>query len=485
MSRLMKLFCCFFTSGKQMFSFREKTQVTTFANELPTGKKNVYTWGMRYWWILLFLLMLGCREKEIRPMLTETPAPMMPTIAPTEEIATPSPNTSEDGSAELEYEDRFTLKLWVPPNFSHLDDTEASRQFKSQLDLFERTHPEVKLDVQNKIVSGLGGIVNYLETGQVIAPSVLPDVALLPNNLLPILAKEKLIFPLDSFVSDDLLRLDGLYKVATEIGKVGDVLYGYPMGLTDYSHIAYDQTAISGTLSTHWSDMLGNPSAKLLLSADPNLLSSLLVQLYLSNNLSLVKDGEFNLEIGPLTKSFGYLATGLASKFLVAESFTLSPEDAWNSYFRGEGTMTIVDAAQFLPRWQKNRQIWFAPIPGIEGAAPPLVNGWVWIITTPDSVRQSLSAELIANLSTEQYLGTWSEQIPLLPANANAFNYWEANPYTKFLQQELARAHAFPTDFDLTQRANLAASVNNLLLDTTLNPPDVAQKALATLFPNK
>lgn len=439
---------------------------------------------MRHWWVLFCLLVLGCGEKQVRPILsTETPISIIPTIVPTE-VVTPNSDAISTGTAESASQTRFTLKIWVPSLFSPFGDRVASQQFQSQLDLFDRTHPEVKLDVQLKTVAGQGGIVNYLQTGHTIAPTALPDIALLPNDVLPMLAKEKLIFPLDAFVGDELLRLDDLYAASVSMGKVEELLYGYPVGLSDYFHIAYNRTAISETFPIHWGDLLGNQSMKMVLSADSNVLSSLLLQLYLSNNVSLIKNGVVDLQSGPLTKSFGYLSSGVTSKFLVAESFSLpTKEDAWDNYVRGEGSLTIVDAAQFFMRREQNTDIGFAAIPGIEDSAPPLVTGWLWVITTPDSARQALSAELIAHLTGEQYLGQWSEKIPILPANANAFNYWKPNEYTQFLKQELFRAHTIPPSLDMRQRTDLAASVTMIFNDPTLNAPNLTQKALATLFP--
>jgi ABC-type glycerol-3-phosphate transport system substrate-binding protein len=75
----------------------------------------------------------------------------------------------------------------------------------------------------------------------------------------------------------------------------------------------------------------------------------------------------------------------------------------------------------------------------------PLVDGWVWAISTTQPNRRDIAAELIAFLVNETNLGEWSQESKELPARRQALTQWPGgDAYVNFIQLELERAQANP-----------------------------------------
>jgi ABC-type glycerol-3-phosphate transport system substrate-binding protein len=125
----------------------------------------------------------------------------------------------------------------------------------------------------------------------------------------------------------------------------------------------------------------------------------------------------------------------------------------------------------------------FAPVPGLEDALAPLVEGWVWVVTTPDAVRQQRAMELIAWLALPENLAPWSQASRLVPARRSALALWTpANDYFNFLASELERAAPFPiATSDSVLNALAIAAVD--VLSLARSPAAAAQEAVEALRP--
>jgi hypothetical protein len=68
----------------------------------------------------------------------------------------------------------------------------------------------------------------------------------------------------------------------------------------------------------------------------------------------------------------------------------------------------------------------------------------------------------LALLVAEPFLGTWSYQSRILPAQRQAFSQWPAtDPYVTFLKQELERARPYP----LSRNSSIIVALSDAVFD--------------------
>jgi ABC-type glycerol-3-phosphate transport system substrate-binding protein len=144
----------------------------------------------------------------------------------------------------------------------------------------------------------------------------------------------------------------------------------------------------------------------------------------------------------PLVAALQYLIDARDKGFFAPESATISTTDqTWQSFLSGAGNIAQTTADHFLGQTVSGLPIAYTVIPGIDRPLTPLVDGWVWAVTTSDPDRQESAAILIQELTAPANLAVWSYESNILPARRDAFDAWpEQDPYLDFARQELERA---------------------------------------------
>lgn len=119
----------------------------------------------RAWWSvfsgLVLLLLTAC----VAP--TPSPAPSPP---PTEPLPSPTPTPPLPGPLIT------TLTIWLPEDLSPYRDEAGADLLAGRLADFGAAHPDLQVQVVIKKSRGRGGVLDFLRTASVAAPSVLPDL---------------------------------------------------------------------------------------------------------------------------------------------------------------------------------------------------------------------------------------------------------------------------------------------------------------------
>ena len=100
-------------------------------------------------------------------------------------VSTPSPETTPDIAIPTTAvtETRPSLRVWIPPEIA-LSTEEGAAILNAQLAAYRSNHPDIDLTVEQKSVSGQGGILNYLRTGRTVAPLFCPILSPSPQTSL-------------------------------------------------------------------------------------------------------------------------------------------------------------------------------------------------------------------------------------------------------------------------------------------------------------
>lgn len=418
-------------------------------------------------WLLFFLpvaLLVACDREaaEITPEAIPTATSPAQTIpVPTPEPAT-TPIVGETPSAAQQ---TITLTVWTRPDVLPSTEEPGGAALLEQLTAFDAQHAELNLLVEAKTSSGQGGALSYLRTGRTVAPSVLPDLLLLPAAQLAEAAAEGLVYPLDAVLSAEMAG--ALYPAARALGQVEGVTYGYPYALTNVQHLVYDTAAITRTLPATWSQLLGAEGAtRLIFPAAGQDGARLTLQLYLAAGGALRSgSGQIALETEPLTAALSQLEQAYAGGRILPESATATTlEQTWQIFQNSTANIVLSDATTYQRLDQPAGRYAFALLPGFEAALPLRSGALLWVVTTPDPVRQGLALELVDWLTAPPNLAAWSYAADAVPARPDALALWPAgDTHAAFLRRMLPDARPYPAEASPTLLAALVEATENVI----------------------
>jgi maltose-binding protein MalE len=401
------------------------------------------------------------------PELAETPA-----LQSTPDIALPITTTETTPS----------LTIWIPPDTVLMDEAGAAA-FSDQLLTFNANHPDLETHVEQKPVTGPGGILSYLRTGSAVAPSILPDLIVLPSSQLKTAVADGVIYPIEETLEPALF--EDLYPAAQTMAQVNEQYYGYPFAITDLTHLAYQTNVITTTPPLRWNNFIENPEANFVFPAAGPAATRLVLQLYLAGGGNLVNEaGQPALDAPILTQALQPFQQGRASSFILLQSSSMASfADSWESFQAGTAVFTLTDAHHYLANRTPEIQPGFAVLPGLSTPLAPAVGGWVWAISAAEPGQRDLAAELISLLVNDVNLGEWSQQSRQLPARRSAMAQWPSDDvYTNFIKLELERAQANPINGNDPVWAVLEDAIFDVV-SFTKTAQEAAAEAITALQP--
>jgi ABC-type glycerol-3-phosphate transport system substrate-binding protein len=375
-----------------------------------------------------------------------------------------------------------TLTFWTTPEISPRSGVAGGDILAGQLAAFREAHPDVQLDVAFKATTGTGSTLSYLRSGRGVAPSILPDLVLLPTDQLAQAAADQLIVPLDNLLPPEMI--EDLYPAARSMAQVDGQTVGYPFALTNLQHASYNPAIITDTLPVTWPALEAHPMATFAFPAAGAEGGELALQLYLAAGGQLTDSAnQPTLQVEPLLLVLNLLSQGRNSGLIVPQSNNaLTLEDVWRLFEEGSAAVVETKASFYLSRRDTaliGSQV--GPIPGPDGPVTPLVRGWAWAISAQEPAQQALAVELLTWLAAGPNLGDWSWQSRNLPARRLAFEQWPADDgYINFLQIQLEQAIPYPAAANSTVMTALNAAVYDVI-SLGQSPQVAAEEAAAAV----
>jgi ABC-type glycerol-3-phosphate transport system substrate-binding protein len=376
----------------------------------------------------------------------------------------------------------LTFTVWTVPEISTDSTIPGGDILAGQMEAFNLTHPDISLQVEQKSVLGQGSILNYLRTGRDVAPTVLPDVVLIPSGQLPDMVADEQIFPLGAL--EEAMYTD-LFPVAREMATVDGELMGYPYTISHLDHLAYDGTIITTAIPTTWNELVNLQGGTFVFPAAGPAGAELLLQFYLEQGGTLTdEDGTVRLETEPLATALSQFFGASANDFIFPESDNLNNlQDTWRLYQENAASIALSEAEVMLPPRTQGATSRFAVIPGTTNTFSPLVSSWIWAVSTPDPARQSIAAEFISWLGSAANMGEWSLQSGQIPSRRTAFEAWPAgDAYYNFLRDQADIAEPLPPAATTTVMNALTAALVSVL-NGSETPAGAAQTAAEAVNP--
>lgn len=328
-----------------------------------------------------------------------------------------------------------------------------------------------------KAEEGTGGLLDSMLTAKAAAPLALPDLILLPHTQLTAAVESQLLFPLAGLT--ETLDSDDWYSFAVEMSRVEGASYGVPFA-ADALILAYRPAAVV-QVPSDWQTLLDSGLPLGFAAGDPDALFTL-TQLSSVAASSEQDSAEFGFSEQHLTEVFEFLGAAHEQEIF---PFWLSQyqtaEQTWQAF--SEGRVPMVAAWTSRTFDSRNVDISAAPLTTSEGEPFTLVKGWVWAVSTFDSDRAELAADLAEFLTSPEFIAQWTAAAGLLPPRHSSLSAWPPGDKQTLASQVVDSAAALPDVATLDLWGSPLAQAVVALLKEELTPAEAVQQVLDQVQP--
>ena len=420
--------------------------------------------------LLVFISFAGCSGEAILdtvfPSGTET---VIPDTIQTEQPPLGTPPASDGDLSEatptiqgtVETNEDFIVRqselvVWIPEEFSILDDSPASLLLKQRIEDFERQNPGMVVTVRVKASSGTGGILNSLKNTKIAASTALPHLVLLPAADLPDAVAQQLILPVEDFSQHN--NPATYFNYAQEMANHDGVAYGFPFVGDALVGVASEN--MGDVNFTSWDEIRAEKEPLYFAANNPQ--ASLTVSQYLSTG-------------GALEDEQGHATFAADSLMIVMNAFDLNTrnnifsdsfatlntsEDVWSLFENGEANWVINWASKALQSDLPQLQIFQLPSLGTEAYVS--ANGWVWTIVNSDNLMNDTLSAFIAFLNDPEFLAEYSQAAGYLPVMPDSLSLYEDDGSLNRLSNILLAAHTY-------SRNDLILELGPIFRDATMS----------------
>jgi ABC-type glycerol-3-phosphate transport system substrate-binding protein len=321
---------------------------------------------------------------------------------------------------------------------------QASTVLTQQIAAFAATQPDVHVQVLTKRAKGPSDILELMQTSAPVAPSFLPDVALLDLAQIPAATQSGLLRPLNGLVSDDTFA--DLFPCAAQAGHPDERWLAVTYAV-DMEHLAYNSARISLPPIT-WAQVLSAPQTYLFPAGinGGTMADALWAQYAATGGRWMDASGQPLLDVVPLTQMLNQLKAALQTGAVSANVLNFaSADETWQAYLGQPGQIVNVRASRFIAQRTVISGTLAASLPGYDGPARPIARGWAFVVPTRDPARAAFAAALVKWLVSPENEGAWARAANLIPARRSAFERWyPPDTYAAFVRQELEHAMVPP-----------------------------------------
>ena len=417
--------------------------------------------------LIVLILLIACNgetnpfELSNQPSTTTTHSPLLPI---TSMPSSPQPQELQRG-----------LNVWLPPQFEPNSEQLPARLLSDRLQAFYEQFPNLPIEVRIKAEEGPGGMLEALSTASEAAPLALPDLVLLPRELVAPLAQQGILHPLDGYaqLSDD----QKWYPYARQLATVENTPFGIPF-VGDALVLAYPES-LATELPLNWNDWLVSRYNLGFAGADPQ--ASVLLALYLQGGGAIRNaQGRPILEEAVLTElleniSYAYRQGKLPVWVTQAESDQLVSQ----SLAEGKIDSGFVWGSTYLSR---NSQEWRVSAGFLANKTTvTLAQGWVWASTSPIHDQIGLSFQLATFLSEPEFMATYADAADFLPTRSEAFSFWQDSEQAKEFETVSQLAQTIPPNALSDPIAIALRNAFIAVIKDRISPQQAATDAIASL----
>jgi ABC-type glycerol-3-phosphate transport system substrate-binding protein len=374
------------------------------------------------------------------------------------------------------------IQVWWGDGLYDTRDQQLTDLLRSQVDSFNRSSPQFRVELRIKPSQGNGSILNTLSTGQPVAPSALPHLILLPHHDLDRAAQLGLVQDLEAWIPDTLR--ESLLPSALLLGRSRGLQYGLPYALV-IQHLIYRSSAFSEPPLTFPAVLSGDLPFWLPSGTAPNgIVNGVVLAQYLQAGGRLSDEtNKPTLDAEPLTIILNFYEQGLARAVFTANLLNYqNSRDYANLLGQNRAGLAILDSTTYLNLRELLNAYLPAPLPTADGSGPLVLEGWVWALTTANPDLQSGALEFVEWMMRPDQQAVYSEGLGVLPSQRSALRLWADEDYTRLILNWLEH---HPLIVEVVENSNAAAQLQAAFIAVLNGTPtdEAVRNALAALSP--
>lgn len=431
------------------------------------------------------LMLTACQNSELgaeqnqalsaAPIAATTFPAIMPTMTATPTLAAKATPT----------ENVITLTFWTVEPVSPKAQGEAGKFISNGLQAFERNNPDLKINLLLKKASGKGGVLDFLRTAKEVAPTILPDVAVMNATDLPQAYAEGLLQPLDNRLDRSIVQ--DLLPAARRMGTFNERLIGIPLGL-EMEHTVYN-TKIITTAPLLWTDVLSSNTRYLFPAKGINgLINDVTLSQYFSAGGTFRTDeGKLTINDQVLRQVLNFYQQAVAQRIIDTDILqAASTEELWPVYLKSRAGLAQISVRQYLADRASLQNTTFTPLPvqKLSNTPVPISHGWALVLITEDITRQRAALRLMEWFLSSSNNAAWNQLNNAIPTRDTAYKQVAGDdPYWVFLTEQLNNAQPQPGFDGYNQVGRIIQQAIEQVIRGEASPDQAAATAMDALTP--
>ncbi len=389
---------------------------------------------------------------------TDTENPLISTeeTGTAEVIATATTAASEIAAETQEFTvEQSELVVWVPEEFSILEETSASIIFQQRIEEFERENPGIVVVVRVKASNGSGSILDSLRNTKAAATTALPQVALLSRADMEDAVSLGLLLPIEDFFSSE--NPTTYFQFAHEIAELDGIRFGLPFAGDALVGIA--NSSFSDLDFASWDEVRAKKVPLYFAANSPQ--ATFFISQYLSTGGKLLDEqGHASFTDENLLTVLDSFEQSVRDKIYQEDFSTLNTgEDVWSLLEDGTAKWEINWYSKVNQSDLSGLQVFQIPSAGEESYTS--AKGWLWVIVNKEEDVDETVTGFITFFSDAQFLADFTQASGYLPVLPASLNLYEDADMVERLSNILAAAHALPEN-------ELVLELGPVFRDTTL-----------------
>lgn len=321
------------------------------------------------------------------------PVIINPTLQPSAAATTISETASVTTVTPEPTPSVYAIQLWVPPQFDIEQDTRAGKAFADVISAYMEDHPNIKINVRVKAVSGEGSMLNTILSANQIAKNALPSLAVMSRSDLETCVQGNLLQPVETGIFADS---GSWFNFAKQSAVIDNNTYAIPL-FGDGLVITYRKAKIGAELGD-WNDILGRGLPIAFTPSSPN--STFSTFMYLTMDGKLVNDqNQAYLDQQKLVDTLYFFLGGSQNGSFPPAIVQLADQDqAWQKF--NDGTYSIIVSRFSGFRHFKTSEMSVIPLPLQNNSIEyPMIETWNLVVLEDNPALQGEAVKFAEYLS--------------------------------------------------------------------------------------
>ncbi len=330
----------------------------------------------------------------------------------------------------------ITITIWWPDSFARVNDSEINPILIDQANDFLENNPNIMFDHRLKPVGQTGGIMSTLRTASNVARGALPTLTLVRRQDLLFAQSSNYLQSLEGFPSS----IQGDLNNALQLGQVNEVLYGVPY-LLELQHMVYRPTENINYENWTFDSVLARDEAFTFPAGRINSLNDVLALQYIAS--AGIDDTGLVLNQSALANVFEFYENATDNELITGASLNYtSPSNYLIDFNNGDINTALFSSSTYLSLYATNNTLAMASIPTETGEPITFMNGWMWVMVTPNAEEQAVALDYLTWVMNAERQAEVAEEVLMLPSRESAFELGLANdipaqPYLDLLDNAL------------------------------------------------